>query len=94
MNPTPSLILLTSNVKLLVNGLGNGPDFGSELLFNSVEIEAVLVSDHVNGETQMSVTTGTTNTMQIGFSILREIKIDDDIDGLDVDTTGEQVGTD
>ena len=30
--------------------------------------------------------------MQIGFGVLGEIEVDDDVDGLDVDSTGEQIG--
>lgn len=42
----------------------------------------------------MSETTRTTNAMQISFRILGEIKVDDDIDSLNVDTTSEKVGAD
>ena len=37
----------------------------------------------------MSETTTSTDAMEIGFCVLGEIEIDDDVDGLDVDTTGE-----
>lgn len=40
----------------------------------------------------MSETTRTTNTMQIRLSVLGEVEVDDDIDRLDIDTTGQQVG--
>ena len=63
----------------------------AQLLFNSVEIEAVLVGHKINGKTQVSKASGTTNSVKIGLRILGEIKIDDDIDSLNVDTTGEQI---
>lgn len=40
----------------------------------------------------MSEPTGTTNTVKIRFRILGKIKVDNDIDGLNIDTTGEEVG--
>lgn len=41
----------------------------------------------------MSETTRTTNTMKIGLGVLGEIEVDDNVDCLDIDTTGEKVGT-
>jgi hypothetical protein len=60
-------------------------------LFNPVKIETVLVGHEVNGETQMPKTSGTTDSVKIGLRVLREIKVDDDIDSLNVDTTCEQI---
>ena len=39
----------------------------------------------------MTTATGTTDTMQICFGVLGKVEIDNDIDGLDVDTTCEQI---
>lgn len=41
----------------------------------------------------MTVATGTTNAVKVGLSVLREVKVDDDIDSLDVNATSEEVGT-
>lgn len=30
--------------------------------------------------------------MEISFGVLREIEVDDNVDGLDINTTGEQIG--
>jgi hypothetical protein len=42
----------------------------------------------------MSETATSTDSMEIGFCVFGEIEIDDNVDGLDVDTTGEEIGTD
>ena len=42
----------------------------------------------------MSISSGSTNTMEIGFSILGEIKVDHNIDGLDIDTTSKKIRAD
>jgi hypothetical protein len=62
-------------------------------LFNPVDIETVLVGHEVNGETQMTKASGTTNSVKIGLRVLGEIKVDDDIDSLNVNTTCEQIRT-
>ena len=51
----------------------------------------VLLSDKVDGETEVAKTTRTTDSMQIGLRILGEVEVNHDIHRLDVDTTGEQV---
>ena len=42
----------------------------------------------------MAKATGSTNAVKICFSILGEIKVDDNIDSLDIDTTSEKIRTD
>jgi hypothetical protein len=64
-------------------------DLSSQLLFNPVKVETVLISHKVDGETQMSKASGSANPVKVCLRILGEIKVDDDIDSLDVDTSGE-----
>jgi len=64
-------------------------DLSSQLLFNPVKVETVLISHKVDGETQMSKASGSTNSVKVCLRILGEIKVDDDIDSLDIDTSGE-----
>ena len=42
----------------------------------------------------MSETARSTNPMQIGFGVLRKVKVDYNVDSLDIDTTSEQIRTD
>lgn len=83
-----------SDVEALVNDWRDGLNFSSEFLFNLVEIETILVRNQVDGQTQVTKATATTDTMKIGFGVFGEIKVDNDVDGLDIDTTGQQVGAD
>jgi hypothetical protein len=39
----------------------------------------------------MSKAAGSTDSVKIGLRVLGEIKVDDDVDSLDVDTSGEQI---
>jgi hypothetical protein len=63
-------------------------------LFDPVKIEAIFPVDQIDSQTQMSKTTRSTNPMQICLGVLREIKVDYNVDGLNIDTTSEQVRTD
>lgn len=49
------------------------------------------MSKNKQKHTKMSESSGTSNTMQISFRIFWEIKVDDHIDSLDIDTTSEKI---
>ena len=80
-----------SDVKCTIDVLGDGGNLSPKLLLNTVKVEAILVCHQVYGETQVSEPTGATNTVEVRFRVLGEIKVDDDVDGLDIDTTSEEV---
>lgn len=69
-------------------------DLGTEFLLDPVEVVPVIVGNQVDRETEVTVTARTTDPVQVRLGRFREIKVDDDVDGLDVDTAGEQVGAD
>ena len=74
--------------------MGNRLDLGTELLLNLIQVEPVFIGDEVDGETKVSESTGTTNTMKVSFRVLGEIKVDHHVDGLDIDTAREEVRAD
>lgn len=82
------------DIELLVDRLGNRLDFCAELLLNLVEIEAVIPVDEVDGQTQMSKTSRSTNSVQVGLCVLGEVEVYDHVNRLDIDTSGEQVRAD
>lgn len=77
------------DVEGLVDSLRDRLDLRSEFLFNAVEVEAIFVGDEVNGETQVTESSGTANTMKVGLRVLGEVEVDDDVDGLNVDTASK-----
>lgn len=81
-------------IELLVDGLWNRCNFGAKFLLNLVQIEAILPIDQVYGYPQMSITSRSTNTMKICLRILRKVKIDHHIDGLNIDSTSQKIRTD
>jgi len=85
-------ILITwSDVERSIDSSRDGQDFGTEFLLNPVEIEPIFVSDEVDCKTQVSKTTTSTDTVQVRLSVLGKIEVDDDVNGLDIDTTGKKI---
>jgi len=80
-----------SDVKGTIDVLRDGGNLRPKLLLDTVEVETVFVSHQVDGDTQMSEPTGTTDTVKICFRILGEIKVDDDVNRLNINTTSEEV---
>ena len=77
------------DVKGTIDMLGDGGNLRPELLFDAVKVKTILVRDQVDGETQMTESAGTTDTVKVSFRVLGEIEVDDDIDRLNIDTAGE-----
>lgn len=80
-----------SDIKCTIDVLRDGGNLRAELLLDTVEVKAIFVRYEVDGEAQMSEPTGATNTMKVRFRVFGEIKVDDDVDGLNIDTTSEEV---
>ena len=55
--------------------------------------KAVVVSNKIDGNAQMSKSSRPTNPVQVGLGHFGEVEVDDHVDGLNIDTTGQQVGT-
>lgn len=53
--------------------------------------EPVVISDEIDSNTQMTESTRSANTVQVGLGHFREIEVDDHVDGLDINTTSKQV---
>lgn len=77
-----------------VDGLWNRLDLRSQLLLNAVQIESILIRNEANCQAQVPEAARTTNAVGVRLAVLGKIKVDDDVDGLDVDSAGEKVGTD
>jgi hypothetical protein len=82
------------DIETLVDAGGDRVDLGAKISFDVVKVEAVVPVDQVNSQTKVAITTRSTNTVKVGLGVLGEVKVDDNIDSLDIDTTGEEIGTD
>jgi len=61
-------------------------------LLDLVKIKAVIISYKVDGKTQVTESSRSANPVKIGLTVLGEVEVDDDVYGLNVDTSGEEVG--
>lgn len=81
-------------VEALVDARRDCLDFSAKISLNVVQVESIIPVDQVNGQTQVTVTAGSTDSVQISLGILGEIKVDDNVYSLDINTTGEKIGAD
>jgi hypothetical protein len=66
-------------------------DFSVEFFFNFVEIEAVVISDKVDCESQMTESSRPSDSMKIRLTVFGEVEVDDNVDCFDIDTASEEV---
>lgn len=69
-------------------------DLSAQLLLDLVQIQSIVPSNQIDSKTKMSKSPGTPNAMEISLCIFWEIEVDDNVDGLNVDTTSEQIRAD
>ena len=69
-------------------------NLSAQLLFDFVEIESVIPIDQVDSQAEVTKSTRATDTVQIGLGILREVKVDHNIDSLDVNASCKEIRTD
>ena len=82
------------DIQALVNGCGYGLDLSAQVALNVVQIEPIIPVDEVDGQTKMAIPARATDAMEVGLGVFGEVKVDNDVDSLDIDTAGEQVGAD
>lgn len=91
MDWTRNILGLVVDVQRLVDGRWNRLDLSPQFLFDLVEIKSIIPGDEIDSQTKMSKSTRATNAMQICFRILGEVEVDDNVDGLNIDTTSEKI---
>ena len=81
----------SKSVEALVNILGDALDLGVQLIFYLKQVLLVILSHEVDAHTEMTESTRSSNSVQIGLSILGEIEVDNNVHGLDVNSSGEDI---
>jgi hypothetical protein len=77
-----------------VNHARNRLNLRSKLLFDPVEVEPVFIREEVDCDTQVTEPARPSNAMEVRLSRLREIKVDHDVDGLNIDSSSKEVRAD
>lgn len=85
------LLVEFRHVQTLVNVSWNWLNLGSQFLFNSVQSKPVIIGDQVDRDSKVAESSTTTNPMKVSFCHFWEVEINDDVDCLDIDTTGEKI---
>ena len=86
-----NILWVLVDIQALIDRLRDGLNLGAQVPLDVVQVEAIFPVDQIDGQAKMTVPAGSTNAMEVGLGILGEIKVDDDVDGLDIDTAGEQI---
>ena len=71
--------------------LGYGLDLRSQLLLDPVQRKAIVVRDEIDGDSQMTVATRTSDPVQVGLRHLGKVKVDNHIDSLDVNASCKKI---
>lgn len=71
--------------------LGYRLDFCAKFLFNSVQGKAVLISDEIDGDTQVAKSSRSANPVKVRLGHLWEIKVDHNIDCLHVNASSKKI---
>lgn len=80
-----------ANIEAAINDGRNGSDFCAQFLFHASKIVPIVICYQVDSKSQVAETSGTTNSVKVGLTVLWEIKIDHHIDRLNVNTSSKQV---
>lgn len=78
-------------VEGFLNDGWDGLDLGAQLLLDAEEVEAVLVGDQVDGQAEVAKAAGAPDAVQVRLGVLGEVKVDDHVHRLDVDSAREQI---
>ena len=83
-----------SDVEAFVDVPGDGLDLCAQLLLDPVQSKSVVVGDQVDCDSKVTESAASSDPVKVGLGHLGEVEVDDDVDGLDVDTAGEEVTAD
>ena len=79
------------DVEALVDVPGDGLDLGAQLRLDPVKRESVIIGDQVDGHSEVTISSASSDPVKVGLGHLGEVEVDDHVDGLDVDTASEEV---
>jgi len=81
----------SDTVQLLLNVRRDGLDLCPQLLLNLVQVNPVVICDEVDRQAKVAKAPTAAHPMQVCFTVLGEVKVDDDVDALDVNAAGEEI---
>lgn len=85
------MLIWLVNLREIIGKLG---DLSGVALLNIDHEFGLELGDQVDGDSSSSVTTGTSNSMDVVLLLVGEVEVDDQTNLMDVDTSGEEIGGD
>ena len=88
------LLVELGNVEALVDVPGDGLDLCAQLLLDPVKSEPVVIGDQVDRDSEVAESAASSDPVEVSLGHLGEVEVDNNVDGLDVDTASEEVTAD
>ena len=91
VNRPGNVVGVLIHVETAIDGLWYRLDFGAKIPLDVVKVETIVPVDQVNSQTKMAVPSRAPNPVEIRLGVLGEVKVDDHVDGLDINATGQEI---
>ena len=85
-------VTTSDRVEVLVDVLRDGLNLSVQVVLDIKHIALVVLGDEVDGQTEVTKAARATNPVKVGVRLAWEVKIDDNVDRNDIDTTCKNVG--
>lgn len=70
----------------------DGANFCPQILLHHPQRMAIIIGDQIHSQSQVTESSRPSNTVKVRLGILGEIKVDDDVHTLNINTTCEEIG--
>ena len=91
VNRPGNVVGVLIHVQTAINGLWYRLDFGAKIPLDVVKVETIVPVDQVNSQTKMAVPSRAPNPVEVRLGVLGEVKVDDNVDGMDVYSSCEKI---
>ena len=81
----------SDSIEVLVNVLRNRLDLSVQVVLDIEHVALVVFRDEIDRQTKVTEAARTTNPVQIGVRLAREVEIDNNVDGDDVDAASKHI---
>ncbi len=82
-----------STIQMFINVFWHGINLGIEFFLNLDHVLLIAFSNQVNSQSNLPISSTSTDPVQIGCSFSGEIEVNNDIDSRHVNTSRNQIGT-
>ena len=80
-----------ANVEAAIDEGRDRTDISAQFLLHPSKTLSIIVGDEIDGKSQVTKSSGTSNTVKVCLTVLGKVEVDDHVYRLDIDSTSEQV---